>query len=228
MQTKIKDKFYLHFFSSFKEFSEQEKALLIGLCEKFLPKIDAVLPLPPVDIAFCRKDNMVETDIIFAFTRDLGDLKYLMIDFSPNVYKKMKDEGRLEDAFLATLAHELNHTVRYPYYSEQTLIQGLIFEGCAIHFSLLFSKEDSRILTIKDMELKKSLWNKMKGDLNSKTYDRDLWFFSHDKENIPHWTGYNIGYDLVKHVIEKIGLSVVELTTKEISFFEKHLDTFYK
>ena len=52
MGNTIEGKFHLHFFNSLGEFSEKEKTLLTDLCKKFLPKIDAVLTMPPVDIVF--------------------------------------------------------------------------------------------------------------------------------------------------------------------------------
>ena len=40
----------------------------------------------------------------------------MIFDFYPKVYKKWEEEGKLEDKFLAAMAHELNHMARYPYY----------------------------------------------------------------------------------------------------------------
>jgi len=101
---------------------------------------------------------------------------------------------------LATiLSHELHHVKRRRTTGYgSTLLQALISEGLADHFSVEVTQADppiwSQVLTDNQLD---SLIQKARQNWNAGVYDHNAWFFGTTKD-IPRWAGYSIGFELVQ------------------------------
>ncbi|MDP3993050.1 MAG: DUF2268 domain-containing putative Zn-dependent protease [bacterium] len=162
--------------------------------------VSALLPVEGVKI-FMRHDpsSAIPELGVSGYSPD-GDEVYLAVDAShpkfksfviPNVYR--------------TLLHELHHTARWrgPGYGE-TLLDSLVTEGLADHFELELTHNTPQpwdtALSVKE---KQSLLGRAKKELHSKQYSHEDWFYGSKKRNIPRWTGYTLGFDIVGEYLKK-------------------------
>ncbi len=100
-------------------------------------------------------------------------------------------------AFVA--AHEFHHVARSrgPGYGFGTLLEAMVSEGLADHFALelLGGPEPPYLLAFSAAQLEQWL-ARARPLFDSRTYGHDAWFFGTDPE-IPRWTGYALGFELV-------------------------------
>jgi uncharacterized protein YjaZ len=105
----------------------------------------------------------------------------------------------------SALTHELYHARRYVKYGlGTTLGESLIEEGLPSMFEE-FMEPDLEVPYahyLNKAELTEA-WKKAKPLLNSENYNRDDWFYG--STEIKKWTGYSLGYDIVRQYIEKQG-----------------------
>ena len=107
-----------------------------------------------------------------------------------------------------TIAHEFSHVVRFQKTNKlksRTLLDNLAFEGIAQCFEEKVTglvRPWSKALTDRQA---REIWMRLKGKLDIESRDLyDRVFIKKDDKEFPLWTGYTIGYLLVK---EKIGKS---------------------
>lgn len=120
----------------------------------------------------------------------------------------------------STIAHEYLHTITRQYHKWETLLDSIIFEGLAENFvqDVLENKLSpwSRAL---DLRQSKKYLKKIKHKLESKDMDIYKSVFFKDKE-YPLWTGYSIGYNIVKNFLNKQSVysweQIVKLKPKTI------------
>ena len=136
------------------------------------------------------------------------------------------DEEKLTKSKMTEmLVHELCHAARWGKNNEwmNTLFDGLINEGIATYFEADFAKNlEEKTVFIKtilgrtDDENEKIL-EKLRDQLDSNYYDYDTIFFNGNDE-LPRWSGYSLGYYLVKKYFEKTGKKI------EDAFADKYAD----
>lgn len=122
-----------------------------------------------------------------------------------------------------TLAHEINHAIRFrdPILKE-TLFEAMISEGLADHFAMEIIKRKkppawSTALTNKQ---KKEFLKRASKEWNETTYNHDAWFYGSEKEKIPRWTAYSLGYDIVATYLQKhLKISASRLISAKASVF---------
>lgn len=126
-----------------------------------------------------------------------------------------------EEEIFNTLCHELNHAKRYegPGYG-QTLLDSMIFEGLATAFEEEVSGQKafmpSQLLARSEtMELVK----KMKPHFDDTDFEHFRWFIFDKRGELPRWTGYEIGYYLVRNHLLKENKKASELTLEASSAF---------
>jgi uncharacterized protein YjaZ len=105
----------------------------------------------------------------------------------------------------SALAHELYHARRYVTHPfGATLGQALVDEGLPAIFEEFMepSLEVPYAHYLTRQELVKS-WEKAKKVLHNKGYDHDDWFYGGG--GIKRWTGYSLGYDIVRQFMQKKG-----------------------
>lgn len=119
--------------------------------------------------------------------------------------------------FKEMLAHELCHAARWGKNNEwmNTLFDGMISEGVATYFNAEFAKNNSEkqfftktILERSDEE-NEHILNELRGNLDDKHYDYNTIFFS-GNDKLPRWSGYSLGYYLVKKYLEKTHKTIEE------------------
>ena len=119
--------------------------------------------------------------------------------------------------FKEMLVHELCHAARWGKNDEwmNTLFDGMISEGVATYFGTEFSKNNSEkqfftktILERSDEENERIL-NELRGNLDDKNYDYTTIFFT-GNDKLPRWSGYSLGYYLVKKYLEKTHKTIEE------------------
>ena len=135
------------------------------------------------------------------------------------------DKKVTENLISENVVHELCHAARWGKNDEwiKSLFDGLIFEGLACVLEAEFVKDRSEkslfiktILERTDDENEKIL-EKLRDQLDSNCYDYDTIFFNGNNK-LPRWSGYSLGYYLVKKYLEKTGKKIEE------AFADKYAD----
>lgn len=104
----------------------------------------------------------------------------------------------------AQLAHEIHHAKRRRSVGYgNTLLQALVSEGLADHFSIEVFGIDPPLWSVALTEEEVQQWIEMAmQSWNETGYDHSKWFFGTTTE-VPRWAGYSIGYGLVKNYLEE-------------------------
>ena len=127
--------------------------------------------------------------------------------------------------FKEMLAHELGHAARWGKNDEwmNTLFDGMISEGIATYFGTEFAKNNSekqfftRAMLERSDEENERILNELRGNLDDKNYDYQTIFFT-GNDKLPRWSGYSLGYYLVKNYLEKTHKTIEE------AFADKYKD----
>ena len=127
--------------------------------------------------------------------------------------------------FKEMLAHELGHAARWGKNDEwmNTLFDGMISEGIATYFGTEFAKNNSekqfftRAILERSDEENERILNELRGNLDDKNYDYQTIFFT-GNDKLPRWSGYSLGYYLVKNYLEKTHKTIEE------AFADKYKD----
>lgn len=123
------------------------------------------------------------------------------------------------------LVHELCHAARWGKNNERiaSLFDGIISEGIATYFEAEFIKNRNErtvfiqtILRRPDEENEKIL-DQLRDRLDSNEYDYNAIFFTGNNK-LPRWSGYSLGFYLVKKYLEKTGKTIEE------AFVDKYVD----
>lgn len=137
----------------------------------------------------------------------------------------INEEKATKNLISEMVAHELCHAARWGKNDERinSLFDSMISEGIATYLEAEFVKDRKEktvfiktILERTDDENKKIL-EKLRNQLDSNYYDYDTIFFNGDDE-LPRWSGYSLGYYLVKKYLEKTNKKI------EDAFANKYAD----
>ena len=123
------------------------------------------------------------------------------------------------------VVHELCHAARWGKNDEwiKCLFDGLIFEGLACVLEAEFVKDRSeKSLFIKTIlertdENNEKILEELRDQLDSNHYNYDTIFFN-GNDKLSRWSGYSLGYYLVKKYLEKTGKKIEE------AFADKYAD----
>lgn len=131
------------------------------------------------------------------------------------------DEGRATEELMSEMVvHELCHAARWGKNDEwaTSLFDCIICEGIATYFEAEFAKEHDkktvfiRSILERDDNENTRIFNKLQKRLDSNNYDYATVFFSSNDE-FPRWSGYSLGYYLVKEYLRKTGKKIEEAFT---------------
>ena len=137
----------------------------------------------------------------------------------------INEEKATENLISEMVAHELCHAARWGKNDEwiNSLFDGVINEGIATYFEAEFVKDRTEktvfiktILERSDEENEKIL-EKLRSQLDSNYYDYETIFFNGSNE-LPRWSGYSLGYYLVRKYLKKTGKKI------EDAFADKYAD----
>jgi uncharacterized protein YjaZ len=135
----------------------------------------------------------------------------------------------LEPYFKSAITHELHHSLRFKYINaKNTLLEAMIREGLADHFDIEINGGDPKIWdeALSSMQIEELLKLAEKEYSNDK-YDHKNWFYGSKEHNIPKWTGYTLGFYLVKEYLEnnKTQKASTLYTVKAKEFIAKKVST---
>jgi uncharacterized protein YjaZ len=141
------------------------------------------------------------------------------------------DAKKLDESLIfQTLCHELCHVIRYrkfPKY-DLRLSAGIISEGLATVFeeiSLIENKLKNTgyfLLEVQNTTNFNVIYDKIKSDFDSKHWDSRKYFFEGDKKlKLPRWSGYKVGYYLIKKYLESSGADIVDAIGTPVDDFIK-------
>ena len=137
----------------------------------------------------------------------------------------INEEKATENLISEMIAHELCHAARWGKNDELiiALFDGMISEGIATYLEAEFVKDREEktvfiktILERSDNENKKIL-EELRDQLDSNYYDYYTIFFN-GNDKLPRWSGYSLGYYLVKKYLEKTNKRI------EDAFADKYAD----
>ena len=137
----------------------------------------------------------------------------------------INQEKATENLISEMLVHELCHAARWGKNNEliSSLLDGIISEGIATYFEAEFIKNRNErtvfiqtILGLSDEENEKIL-DQLRDRLDSNEYDYNAIFFTGNNK-LPRWSGYSLGFYLVKKYLEKTGKTIEE------AFADKNVD----
>jgi hypothetical protein len=127
------------------------------------------------------------------------------------------DKKATENLISENVVHELCHAARWGKNNEwtQSLFDGLIFEGLACVLEAEFAKDKSERTLFIETVLKRSndenekILEELLEQLDSNYYDYDTIFFN-GNDKLPRWSGYSLGYYLVKKYLKKTNKKIEE------------------
>lgn len=122
----------------------------------------------------------------------------------------INEEKATKNLISEMVAHELCHAARWGKNDEwiNSLFDGIISEGIATYLEAEFVKDQKEktvfIKTILERtnDENKKILEKLRDQLESNYYDYNTIFFNGNNE-LPRWSGYSLGYYLVKKYLEK-------------------------
>ncbi len=139
----------------------------------------------------------------------------------------VNEEKATENLISEMVAHELCHAARWGKNDEwiNTLFDSMISEGIATYLEAEFVKDREEktvfiktILERTDDENKKIL-EEFRDQLDSKYYDYNTIFFT-GNDKLPRWSGYSLGYYLVKKYLEKTNKKIEDAFADKYAEFK--------
>ena len=135
------------------------------------------------------------------------------------------EEKATENLISEMVAHELCHAARWGNNDEwiNSLFDGMINEGIATYLEAEFVKDRTEktvfIKTILERsdEENEEILDKLRSQLDLNYYDYNTIFFNGSNE-LPRWSGYSLGYYLVRKYLKKTGKKI------EDAFADKYAD----
>lgn len=162
--------------------------------------ISTKIKIPNIDIAFFDNPRQTIPEIGLGGYTPTASLVFVSID-----HKHPEIKESINNYLKRTIAHEIYHCVRWNAIGyEETLLEALVSEGLADNFDLEINGGELQPWSkaLGKSQIEKYL-SRAKDEFNNKNYDHDLWFFGSKEKEIPRWTGYSIGFYIVKKYTDK-------------------------
>lgn len=129
------------------------------------------------------------------------------------------------------IVHELCHAVRWGKNNEwvKSLFDDVVFEGLACALEAEFAKSRTeksffiRTIFERSDDENEKIFELLWDELNSDKYDYDMIFFS-GNDKLPRWSGYSLGYYLVKKYLERSGENIEDVFADKYADFRQVLD----
>jgi uncharacterized protein YjaZ len=184
--------------SSSKELSTYSKEIQV-ITDSVVSAIEKVTPIGDIDIVFYNNPETVIKELGIGGFTPLENTIFMSLDVNnPNFKESLK--GELE----YTITHEINHAIRFRTpIPKETLLEAAISEGLADHFAVQITGKKPAAWThaLTDVE-EKGMIERMKKEWNEAPYNHNAWFYGSKEMNIPRWTAYTIGFNLVGKYLE--------------------------
>jgi len=183
----------------YKEISEEQKAEIEKTILETIQKCNDKLPVPTKNFIFVHPYLTTEEDTVFEGVMAIAVYScvfHLFINLDE--YSKKSIEN--------TVAHELNHTIYYSHHYEDfnnyTLLDEILLEGLAENFREQYF--DSNVTKWAGALSKDEALDVLKKsqDILKSRDKRIIKEFLFDNYKYKRWTGYSVGYWLVKEFIK--------------------------
>jgi len=184
----------------YKEISEEQKLEIEKTISETIEKCNDKLPIPTKNFIFVHPYFTTEDDKVFDGVMAVAVYSCVFHLFvNLNEYSKKSIEN--------TVAHELNHTIYYYHhyddFNNYTLLDEILLEGLAENFrEQYFNPEVSKWAGALNKDEAFEILKELKDILESR--DQKVikeFLFGNDKYQ--RWTGYSVGYWLVKEFINR-------------------------
>ncbi|HVX47967.1 MAG TPA: DUF2268 domain-containing putative Zn-dependent protease [Candidatus Saccharimonadales bacterium] len=172
-----------------------------------------LLQLDKVDVVCISNKVYVIPEIGIGGFTPSRHLTYLYIDPAAEIN---------ESEIFNTLCHEFHHARRYdgPGYGN-TLFDSIIFEGLATAFENEVSGGKAFISsTLRKRKNTRQLINKCKPHFNDTDFDHFKWFIRDKSGELPRWSGYEMGYFIVREQLAKQNKKASDLVLESPRNFE--------
>jgi uncharacterized protein YjaZ len=163
-------------------------------------RVRELIPVEQVDVMIVENPSWTIPNVGLGGYSPTPHLVQIWLD--PNV---TDFKHNLERELAPTLAHEFHHAIRWhnPGYG-QTLLEAMVTEGLAQAFEVPFRDgQIPRYAILEHPSRMNELMDLARLEFQNTTYDHNGWFFGSEARGIPKWTGYALGYEIVKRYLEK-------------------------
>lgn len=119
---------------------------------------------------------------------------------------------------VSIMLHEIHHAMRWDKvgYGE-TLGEALVSEGLAVYLEVAYTKS---VPIYSKIKLAAGIPSKAMKESDSDTYDHNSWFYGSD--TIPRWSGYTLGYEMVRQFAQTQKLSLIDSVLIDAKVIIKH------
>ncbi len=161
------------------------------------------MPLPEIDVVF--RDNP-ENTIPNLGIGGFSNANYVAVALDPDF--KNFDET-IKEEIIRTLAHEFHHCARWDSVGYgNTIFEALVTEGLADHFDIeVTGKKPQAWDTALSPRQLPNMKNLVEKEFRNKPRNfwksQREWFFGSKEKKIPKWTGYTLGFNIVKTYLER-------------------------
>lgn len=199
----------------FDDYIEQIKEII----EDVLRRYGEIIKVGPIDIVVAENAAMtIPGQGMGGYASSAHEL-YVPIDLDFGDTKTV-----IETHMASTIAHELAHIVRLQagiaMAPAGTLADNVVAEGIADHLSVsLYPNQDTPWTTGLSEDEFGSMKKKFLAESNEAEYDHNGWFYGSKEKGLPHWTGYTLGYALVKDYLqstEKAAADILLVPTSDV------------
>ncbi|AKA35140.1 DUF2268 domain-containing putative Zn-dependent protease [Flagellimonas lutaonensis] len=176
----------------------QHKPLIQELISEAFGQINAKMPIDNLTIEIVANAQQTIPEIgIGGFN---PSTEKIIIYINPNFANLV---ASMEKELGPQLAHEIHHAKRRRSVGYgNTLLQAMVSEGLADHFSIEVFGIDPPLWSIALEEAELQQWIATASETwNESGYNHSTWFFGTTSE-VPRWAGYSIGFELVKKYLE--------------------------
>ena len=203
---------HFHLLNAGEQFSPELAAGLRAVVEKALARFATELDLDGVDVVLMSSTFTLPETGVHGYVPNAHQVDLSVTPGGPAFERLWLTEVP------ATLAHELHHVRRWrgPGYGE-TLLEALVSEGLAQHFEAGFRGKPP-IYAQPTMDLA-TLWERAQPQLSA-PHDHAAWFYGSQTQDFPRWSGYALGYELVRRFFAAQGGDAVSHANTPASAFE--------
>lgn len=176
--------------------NSSNRETIASIIKQGIPGILQLMPIEELRIRIVENSQLVIPEIgIGGYNPDAFEV-LLAID-SKFIYL----DSTLNKNLISLLAHEIHHAKRRRSVGYgNTLLEAVVSEGLADHFSIEISGNETPPWTMALSSQELEAWIETAGQVWHNPYDHAKWFFGTDP-GIPRWTGYSIGYEIVNNYL---------------------------
>jgi uncharacterized protein YjaZ len=185
---------------------------ILELATQTIAQVQGLLNVGQVDVMIVRNPTWTIPESGFGGYCPEPHLVQIWLDPSAQNFAE-----NLELELAATIAHELHHAVRWhnPGYG-RTLLEAMVTEGLAECFEILFRNGQTPFYAVPfEKSEMRALLERARLEFENSSYNHAAWFFGDETQNLPRWTGYKLGFEIVHHYLEQTNQTAAQACAVE-------------